>query len=155
MYERKTDILKLLEQGEVIQIQPKGYSMYPMLIPERDSVIIKRVEPETLKRGDVVLFRRDEGILVLHRIWKVKPEGVFLVGDNQEAIEGPIRKEQIKGLLVAFIRKGRKISVKNPFYRLYRIAWLIPPTLRFRICKLGGRLLRLFHIGKNDMDGEK
>ena len=129
--------------------------MYPMLIPERDSVILKRIESETLKRGDVVLYRRDESILVLHRIWKVKPEGVFLVGDNQKVIEGPIRKEQIKGIMLAFIRKGKKISIKNMFYRMYIRAWLIPLPLRFRITKLGGKFLRLFRIRKIDMDGEK
>ena len=57
--------------------------------------------------------------------------------------------------MLAFIRKGKKISIKNMFYRMYIRAWLIPLPLRFRITKLGGKFLRLFRIRKIDMDGEK
>jgi signal peptidase len=152
---KKTDIITLLEQGKIVQIRPKGYSMYPMLIPNRDSIILKRAEQGTLKRGDVVLYRREEGILVLHRIWKMNTDGIFLVGDNQELLEGPLRKDQIKGILVAFIRKGKKISVNNPFYLLYSRVWLMPLPLRFRISKFCGRFLFLFRSGYHHMGETK
>lgn len=144
MNKKKIDIQKLLEQGETLQIRPKGYSMYPMLVPNRDAVIIKRAELETLKRGDVVLYQRNEGILVLHRIWNICQEGVFLVGDNQVTIEGPLRKEQIKGILIAFIRNGKTITVKNPCYILYSTVWLKLRPMRFGISRSGRKFLRLF-----------
>ena len=154
----KTDIIKLLEQGEIVQIRPKGYSMYPMLIPDRDSVILKRAESGTLKRGDVVLYRRDRGVLVLHRIWKITTRGIFLVGDNQGLLEGPLREEQITGILIAFIRKGKRISVNHPFYLLYQRVWLMPLPLRSYICKLCGRFLLPFrhcydHFGGHNHNG--
>lgn len=126
-----TDIEKILQQGNAIRIKPKGYSMYPMLIPHRDEVIIEPVENSSLlKRGDVVLYRRDESILVLHRIWKVKPDGFYLVGDNQEEIEGPVRADRIKGKLIYFIRNNKQISVGNIVYRFVSGCWLFVRPFR-------------------------
>ena len=74
---------------------------------------------------DVVLYRRDRSILVLHRIDKITEEGFFMVGDNQWEIEGPLRSDQIIGKLVAFVRNGREISAQNPFYRFLSSVWLL------------------------------
>ena len=109
------DIEKLLEQGKRLRIKPRGYSMYPLIVPGRDEVFVERVSPESLRRGDVVLYRRrDEDILVLHRIWKREGDAFFLVGDNQKEIEGPLEASQIKG----------KISTSNVIYLLYSRIWL-------------------------------
>lgn len=122
--EKTVDIERLLLEGNTIQIKPKGWSMYPMMRPGRDEAVIAPLGEEVLKRGDVVLYRRVEDILVLHRIWKVTDDGLFLVGDNQVEVEGPIKAEQVKGRLSAFIRKGKKISVKHPVYRFCACTWL-------------------------------
>ncbi len=124
------DIESLLEQGEVIQLHPQGYSMYPMFIPGRDQAVIGRADTDKLRRGDVVLYRRENSILVLHRIWAVRPEGIYLIGDNQMEVEGPLRPEQVRGILLAFIRRGRKISVKNPVYVLASRLWMLIKPLR-------------------------
>lgn len=137
MEKNKINILELLETGKSIQIKPNGYSMYPMFNPNRDSAIIIKNNKDKLKRGDVVLYRRDESnILILHRIWKIKEEGIYLIGDNQSFIEGPLRKEQIKGILVEFIYKGKRISVNNLIYRLISHIWLILRPFRKIILKI-------------------
>lgn len=128
--EEKIDIEDLLAQGNTIQIHPQGYSMYPMFIPGRDEAVIGRADTDKLHRGDVVLYRRENSILVLHRIWAKKPEGFYMIGDNQMEVEGPLRPEQIKGVLLAFIKKGRKISVKNPFYIMVSRLWMLAKPLR-------------------------
>ena len=65
------DIEQLLKQGNVIRIKPQGTSMYPLFVPGRDEACIERTDFSSLKRGDVILYRRDKSILVLHRIWKI------------------------------------------------------------------------------------
>lgn len=122
--EKVADIEQLLSEGNVIQITPKGWSMYPMMRSGRDEAVIAPLGEERLKRGDVVLYRREGDILVLHRIWKVTDSGLFLVGDNQVEIEGPLKPEQVKGRLLAFIREGKTISVRHPLYRFYASVWL-------------------------------
>lgn len=120
----KADIEQLLRDGNTVQTVINGYSMYPMLVPGRDSVILAPFQAEQPKRGDVVLYRRDNSILVLHRIWRVRQEGLYLVGDNQTEIEGPLRLDQVRGRLVGFVRKGRHVSVNGILYRLYAAVWL-------------------------------
>ena len=84
------DIEQLLEDGHVIRIKPEGYSMYPFFVPGRDAAIIEKVSTDTLKKGDVALYRRDGSILVLHRICRITQKGFYMVGDNQSEIEGPL-----------------------------------------------------------------
>ncbi|MFA9462727.1 MAG: S24/S26 family peptidase [Velocimicrobium sp.] len=130
MMQNTINLISLLNEGKIIQIKPQGYSMYPMFVPGRDSAIIKKANTNMLKRGDVVLYRREGSILVLHRICKRCENEIYLVGDNQVKIEGPVRIEQVEGILIAFIHKGKKISVRNPFYQLLSHMWLIARPYR-------------------------
>jgi hypothetical protein len=123
------DIIPILEKND-IKIKPQGYSMYPLFVPGRDYAIITKANPAMLKRADVVLYRRTEGKLVLHRIYKKKDDGFYMVGDNQTQIEGPLKPEQIKGLLIGLERNGHCISVKNPVYRFLSGIWLFLRPVR-------------------------
>lgn len=137
--EKKMDIEQLLEQGHSVRIYPQGYSMYPMLVPGRDEAVIGPLpQGRVPRRGDVVLYRRtgSRGILVLHRIWKAVPEGVYLVGDNQTDIEGPLRPEQLRGILTSFIYKGREVSVRHPVYVFYSLVWLLVRPFRQKIASV-------------------
>lgn len=131
--ETRADIEQLLRDGNTVQTVIKGYSMYPLLVSDRDSVILAPLEGYAPKRGDVVLYRREGSILVLHRIWKVRQDGVYMVGDNQTEIEGPLRQEQIRGKLVAFIRKGKYVSVSRISYRVYAAVWLWLRPIRHKL----------------------
>lgn len=131
--EPRVDIEQLLKDGNTVQTVPNGYSMYPMLVPGRDHVIIAPFQGEQPKRGDVVLYRREGSILVLHRIWKVKKDGLYMVGDNQTQIEGPLNVEQVCGKLVAFIRKDKQFSVGYIPYRLYASVWLRLRPVRHKL----------------------
>lgn len=140
------DIEKLLQEGNNICIKPQGYSMYPVLVPGRDEAIIEPLNGK-IRRGDVVLYRRDKeveygSILVLHRIWKVKADGIYLVGDNQKEIEGPLRTDQIKGIMVGMNRKGKYIPVTNPGYRILTGGWLWLRPVRPVISKTVAALKR-------------
>lgn len=130
MPESKQDIEGFLAQGSTVQFMPRGYSMYPLFVPGRDEAVVAPVDTNCLKRGDVVLYRRDKSILVLHRIWKRKGDLFFLVGDNQREIEGPLRPDQIKGILVQVVRKGRRFSTGNLIYRTLTGLWLWLRPLR-------------------------
>ena len=57
------DIEQLLKQGNVIRIKPQGTSMYPLFVPGRDEACIERTDFSSLKRGDVILYRRDKVFL--------------------------------------------------------------------------------------------
>ena len=124
------NVEELLQEGKAVQIKPRGYSMYPVIVPGRDEVIVRKEDLSELKRGDVVLYRRDGSILVIHRIYRKKEDGYYMVGDNQTEIEGPLRPDQIRGKMVALIRNGKEIDVRSLRYRIPCSIWLFMRPVR-------------------------
>lgn len=140
--QEKVDVIQMLEQGEIIKIQPQGYSMYPMLVPGRDYAIIEMADRGKVRRGDVILYRREHSILVLHRVWKRDGDRIWFVGDNQVQVEGPLKIEQVKGILVAFEHKGKEISCDHAVYVVLSRLWLALRPVRFLITKPIAKLKR-------------
>lgn len=97
------DIEQLLKDGSAIRLKPQGYSMYPLFHPGRDEAVIEAYPIHLLRRGDIILYRREQGILVLHRICRITSDGFYLVGDNQTEIEGPLRPDQIRGKMTGVV----------------------------------------------------
>lgn len=137
------DLEHLLSQGNIIRIKPQGFSMYPLFVPGRDEACIESTSFSSLKRGDVILYRRENGCLVLHRIWKINGNQLYLVGDNQTQIEGPLHASQLRGKLIGIIRKGHFIDVKNPLYRLLSRLWLWLRPFRPLVWKCTSRIRRI------------
>lgn len=151
----KIDLEELLASGRSVQFSTTGYSMYPLLNPDKkDQVIVEPLGGRRIRRGDVVLYRRDgekgrtdgegfaEGILVLHRIYRLKGEEIYFVGDNQNQIEGPLRKDQVRGIMTARIRGGKQLSVKNVLYRISTGLWLW-------VCPIRPKIMRIAEIVKH------
>lgn len=139
------DLEQLLRDGNIIRIKPQGYSMYPLFIPGRDEALIQQADSADYRRNDVVLYRRDHGILVLHRICKITSQGFYMVGDNQHEVEGPLRQDQIIGKLIAVNRNNREFSVKNPLYKFTSSLWLFMLPVRPFCFKLTAFLRKLHH----------
>lgn len=81
----------LLEKNKLINA-PVGVSMLPLLRPNRDVVILENnLKPEIY---DVVLYKRDNGKYILHRIIDVDSNGYVMCGDNQFIKELGIKKNK-------------------------------------------------------------
>ena len=79
-------LLGLLDGAEYVPLNISGSSMTPFLVHSRDTVYLSKVT-RPLKKGDMILYRRDNGAYILHRIYRVAPDGYWLVGDAQILIE--------------------------------------------------------------------
>ena len=130
----KQDVEQLLRDGHTVEVPPQGTSMYPFLIEGRDRVVIAPWEG-TARWGDVVLFRRVDGPLVLHRVVKVRPEGLSFVGDNQREVEGPLPPAQMRGILVGYVRSGKRHTTAFLPYRVLTSLWLLALPLRPAVWK--------------------
>ncbi len=111
-----------LENGGKATLTVTGSSMVPMLQHRRDQVELIPVAPRQ-KKGDIILYRRENGRYVLHRIVGVVPNGYICCGDNQAEKE-PVAQEQLFAVVSGFVRKGKRYTLDNPGYRLYKAVWV-------------------------------
>ena len=108
-----------------------GTSMLPLLKEGRDLVELESCSQERLKKGNVVLYKKNDGTLVLHRIIKTENGEFFTVlGDHQFKNAERVYKNQIIAVARGFFIKGRYVNEKTRWYRLYKKIWLSSLTVR-------------------------
>ena len=73
--------------------------------------------------GMIVLFRRESGAYVLHRIIKCKNESVFLAGDGQCILEGPIHISQVVGWVSHVYRRGKWVALWRRKGFMFGVLW--------------------------------
>ena len=135
-------VRELLFQGRETAITVTGNSMSPFLIHERDEILISPPDG-TWKKGDMAFFVRDNGRYVMHRICKVEKNGdCYFVGDAQQLMEGPIRKDQIFGKITKVKRKGVWIDEKDFWWKFFERIWINIIPLRLVCVKLYGMVWR-------------
>ena len=112
--------------------------MDAFLIHQRDYILMKKPEEE-LKAGDMVFFQRRDEAYVMHRIHHINKEGkLFIIGDAQVDMEGPIDKEQVFAIITKVKRKGKWIAPGDFWWEFFEHIWLhLIPFRRF-LMKLYG-----------------
>lgn len=122
-----------------------GNSMSPFLIHGRDTVFLSRLT-RPARQGDILLYLRDDGGYILHRVWKTGPEGLTMVGDNQLELEPGIRDDQIIAIVTAVQRKGKRMVPGSFWWEFFEKVWIRMVPLRPAarrlysvFCRAGGR----------------
>lgn len=138
-------VMLQLEKGGRAQLTVTGYSMRPMLRNRKDTVELVPVDGHR-KPGDIILYRRENGQYVLHRIIALDGDGYICSGDNQ-AMREPVKDAQLLAVVDAFTRKGKRYTLDAPAYRVY--TWLCVKCFFLRkyyiaFRRLAGRLLHKF-----------
>lgn len=110
-------------QGQCI-FSPVGKSMLPLIKEGIDTVKLVKIS-RPLMKYDVILYLRDNGQYVLHRIIRVHGQGFDLVGDNQFAVEKNVKHEQVIALLDGVYKGEKYISTTSFTYLVYlkRTVW--------------------------------
>ena len=113
----------VLDSGGEFRMHPRGSSMSPLIRQGRDSVAL--VSPsKKLKKGGIVLYKRDSGAYVLHRIIGISKDGsLTMCGDRQTTPEPGICQSQVIALVCRIYRDGDPVELTNPLYRLYSFVW--------------------------------
>lgn len=135
-----TAMTPLLAGGHRLKICPSGTSMVPFIRGGRDEVILCSAAGKELRRGDIVLYRREDGVHVLHRIHHVERGACYMLGDFHTWIEGPVERENILAVASSFIRKGREIQCDGLCYRLLSETWLLTRPFRPLVFRIRGIL---------------
>lgn len=134
-------IKKVIASGGEFQIMPRGQSMLPLIRERIDAVALVR-PPDVLRRGDIVLCRRDSGTYVLHRIIGTDDSGFIICGDNQTVPERCIERRQIAACAAAVVRGGKRRNLRSFPMRIYTVLWCCMP-LRRVVRRIGGSVRRL------------
>ena len=112
----------LIEEGKQVSMIISGSSMAPFLIHARDHICLKSPSGE-LRKGEMVFYQRSNGEYVMHRIYNVKNEEYYLIGDAQTVIEGPIQREQIFAIIIKVKRKGKWIVPEDFQWKFFAHIW--------------------------------
>jgi len=125
----------LLVTAERVRFTVKGNSMYPILRGNRDEVEVAKCD--SIGKYDIVLYKRNDGTYVLHRVLKKDKDALSIAGDYEQEIEHPVYENQVIAKVCNIIRDGGKvISCDNRFYKLYCILWAFALRNRRSIIKI-------------------
>ena len=122
-------LLALLEETETVPLVISGSSMTPFLVHGRDTVYLSKVTAP-LKRGDMILYRRDSGTYILHRIFRAEEDTYTLVGDAQTLLEPGIRADQVLAVVTAVRRKGKLLKQGSFWWDFFEKVWIRMVPLR-------------------------
>lgn len=107
--------------GEV-RLPVTGISMLPVMWPG-DLLEIRRQDPAAIRRGDVVVFRRD-GRLVVHRVIRNNGRHLLTHGDHVTRPDAPVPLTEVLGCVVAIERRHRRFEPRLTA-RARMLSWLL------------------------------
>ena len=135
----KSNIEKeILENGSILY-EVKGSSMWPLIRQNKDLCVIVKT-PKNLNKYDVVLYKRDDQI-ILHRIIAIENGEYVIAGDNCYQKEYGIKKNNIIGILKSVERNSknkrnlRSLKINSPKQKLYAHIWCDFFPVRYAILK--------------------
>ena len=138
----KPDILleeyrQLLEDENItaLPLVITGNSMAPFLVHGRDTVYLSKPELPA-KKGDVLLYRRQSGAYVMHRVYKVCGDSYTMVGDAQTWLETGIKDDQVIAVVTSALRKGKMQKPGSFWWEFFEKLWIRIIPLRPALMKL-------------------
>ncbi len=123
------------ENIEALPLVISGNSMSPFLVHGRDTVYLSRLTGP-VKKGDVLLYKRDNGAYILHRVYKVEADSYTMVGDSQTELERGIRHDQVIAIMSSALRKGKMQKPGSFWWEFFEKLWIRIVPLRPIFIKL-------------------
>ena len=120
-------IEEILSSGGKVKITASGKSMEPVIRNGTDTVVISKIQ-KSLSVGDIVLYKRNNGKLVLHRIVAINGNEITLRGDSQWTTE-TVDKSRALGVLEAVERNGKVLNSHSAYLKKYKITL---PAIRWK-----------------------
>ena len=126
--------LMIREGRHNVPVPIRGVSMRPFL-RTGDFACLAPL-PEKIKKGDILLFQRENNQYVLHRVYQIRRDGTLLMlGDSQLQPE-PVTREQLRAR-AAFVRcAGRDCRPGSFRWWFFACPWLRLAPWRPQIAKL-------------------
>lgn len=108
---------EVISSGGEFRLYPRGTSMLPLLREGIDSVVL--VSLGDVSENDIVLYKRDDGHFVLHRIVKIKNGEYIMCGDNQFQLEHNITSAHLLAGVKCIYRDSERVELDGKDYIKY------------------------------------
>ena len=99
---------KAINDGGCVPLVVTGNSMNPFLKDGKDVVWLKKCGESDFKRGKILLFKRENGALVLHRVRNVLSDGELLMNGDAQYWSEKISKSRVIAVVTQVERNGQK-----------------------------------------------
>lgn len=121
-------IEEILSSGGEFKFVPKGISMRPTIIGNKDAVVLEGFDSRIVKKYDLLFYRRNNGDFVLHRLMHIEADGSYtMCGDNQLVLEKGIKAEQVVGCVRKICKKRRTVILTSRRSKIYTALWCCMP----------------------------
>ena len=148
----KRSFEEILEHDGVLIYTNVGDSMLPLIRQGRDLLVIRKLSGKP-RKYNVVLYKRDNGQYVLHRIIKRRKQNYVMCGDNRFVKEYGITDRHIIGILTSVIRDGKEISLSSRGVRFYSCLWCGLFPIRSLLLRFRYACRRVKMLGRYDKWG--
>ncbi len=150
MNELSPVISETIESGGEIVLRVTGNSMLPLWRDRANDVLLKKADIHALKKGDIPLYKRENGQYVLHRIHKVNEDSFDMLGDAQYRIERGLKKDAVIALCKGYYtEKGKYIDCGSKRHKIYSAIWRFLLPIRRYIMAIYKRTILKIKV-KND-----
>jgi signal peptidase I len=102
---------EVLCSSGTVRLRVTGWSMLPTVMPG-DTLVIARIQGESVTEGDIVLFGRDRRFFV-HRVitkGRTQDAGFVTRGDAMPAPDPPVSQSDLLGRVSFILRNGKCIE---------------------------------------------
>ncbi len=140
--EQLAQLLAVQLENGAAPLRVTGSSMHPVLRDRRDTVYLQAPH-RPLKKGDVILYCRDNGAYVLHRIIRLMGEGEYLCSGDNQYISERVEGRQVLAVAESFCRGGKTFTPGHLGYRVIVWAWVGLFPVRRPLLAVRRRLGRL------------
>lgn len=116
-------VLDALARGESVRLRVHGASMKPWL-REQQKIRVRPIDGRRLRRGDVALFRRANGRMILHRVVRVRrdPQTGFplyaCLGDAEAGAPESVPESALLGVVDLGVVRRWAFLLTEPARRL-------------------------------------
>lgn len=115
-----------LKEGKSVILKAEGNSMLPFIRGGEDKIVLHPVS--RLRKGQIVLARLTNGQYILHRIIKVYPAEVLLMGDANIRQTERCPQSRVYGYATRIIRGEHSIActTRGAYFKASAWQFLLP-----------------------------
>lgn len=141
------DLEALLDKMGFAVITCSGTSMLPFICNATDRIEIIKNSGKNLKKRDIVLFKREDGTLVLHRILKITEKTFDACGDNTHIpLDSGVPLSSVLGIATGRFRGEKYTDFSTDHsYRFSSFLWCASLFLRRIMLPVCRALLPVYH----------